>query len=682
MLGFVKEKVLKPKRVIGRDRPVPNQSVRFKDSSFSVTSFDGTKLACRLFLRGDRPCIVYCHSFGHCKEEGLRLLPDCDDRELSLALVDQRGCGESGEGPITFGHCEKVDLLFVLFYLASKHGVREFFLWGRSMGTTAVINLLALLSRGSFGEQRRWDGDGWAQATSTSNSFGLFQRSVSRNREDSAMRLCDVGSVAFPPGSSNEAKVLFFLETALREFGKLNPGARGAEPLNFSIGAALLDSPFDDISLAAKGFIQEKVYLKFLSDFAVSQVKDALEKELELKIDLIQPALLSQHIGVRTVLCYSQNDGIISIQSFLNLHDKFGTKATPRAPLEVAELSSKHGNLRTEKEYALIFSKLFDAKNAGPSPYVFKGLGGSRTTGHRGHSSTQPANPSFAQTSLANPEGQTQTLKPVASFSALRPIDRPPVANSSVGNNQKSVASSIAMLFQTEREMPDFQNNRSMQTQMDQTNQTRIFGTTSAPTSALPSQNYEPTHLVPVSPVSNILLHDIRPTQATSQNYTTSTSQNYMTSTSQNYITNSSQNYKIFGQRPETLPSTSVTPTASSAPRQLLPNKSSSYATNPTIPQPPSTFVTQPSRPPPLSSQVILKPQIPPQPSPYNLVTAYQPSTRPPVQKPLAIPTKQPPFQPQIPSYTSPKQPNQPMYSNVSSRLAPPSYPQNFSQKR
>lgn len=84
-------------------------------------------------------CLVYLHSHGGSRLEGLSLLRQASTLNMSLCCFDFAGSGQSEGKYTTLGLRESEDCRVIVDVLMRTHGQRHFVLWGRSMGAVAAI---------------------------------------------------------------------------------------------------------------------------------------------------------------------------------------------------------------------------------------------------------------------------------------------------------------------------------------------------------------------------------------------------------------------------------------------------------------------------------------------------------------------------------------------------------------
>lgn len=83
--------------------------------------------------------IVYLHSHGACRVEGYHLLRVCGIYGIGLCIFDFAGCGHSEGDFISMGIYEKDDTLVLMDILRRDYNIKNFALWGRSMGAATAL---------------------------------------------------------------------------------------------------------------------------------------------------------------------------------------------------------------------------------------------------------------------------------------------------------------------------------------------------------------------------------------------------------------------------------------------------------------------------------------------------------------------------------------------------------------
>lgn len=84
-------------------------------------------------------CVVYLHSHGSNRAEGLHLLQTCGELSASLCLFDFGGSGYSDGKYTSLGIKEAGECKVIIDELKLRYGYRHFILWGRSMGAVTAI---------------------------------------------------------------------------------------------------------------------------------------------------------------------------------------------------------------------------------------------------------------------------------------------------------------------------------------------------------------------------------------------------------------------------------------------------------------------------------------------------------------------------------------------------------------
>ena len=84
-------------------------------------------------------CLVYLHSHGGNRVEGVSLLRYAGALGVNFCCFDFAGSGLSGGMYTTLGLRESQDCRMVIEHLTRKHGMKHFVIWGRSMGAVAAL---------------------------------------------------------------------------------------------------------------------------------------------------------------------------------------------------------------------------------------------------------------------------------------------------------------------------------------------------------------------------------------------------------------------------------------------------------------------------------------------------------------------------------------------------------------
>jgi pimeloyl-ACP methyl ester carboxylesterase len=120
----------------------------FRRVDFGCLNLRGEKLASSFFglQNGEQAtaprsdcCLVYLHSHGGNRLEGLSLLRHAASLDMNLCTFDFAGSGLSEGKYTTLGLRESEDCRVIIEYLMRNLGQKRFVLWGRSMGAVAAI---------------------------------------------------------------------------------------------------------------------------------------------------------------------------------------------------------------------------------------------------------------------------------------------------------------------------------------------------------------------------------------------------------------------------------------------------------------------------------------------------------------------------------------------------------------
>lgn len=108
------------------------------------TNLRGEKIEVTVFTREqevntERRCLVYLHSHGGSRVEGLGLLPFAWELGMNFCVFDFSGSGMSEGAYTTLGLRESEDCSAVIEMLQRDFAITKFVLWGRSMGAVSAI---------------------------------------------------------------------------------------------------------------------------------------------------------------------------------------------------------------------------------------------------------------------------------------------------------------------------------------------------------------------------------------------------------------------------------------------------------------------------------------------------------------------------------------------------------------
>lgn len=333
------EKIITPPRTNSKNNyfDQKNHFDSFNIHEFNLITFDRIVLPVIYFQH--KSCnsftttIVYSHSFGSCKYEGMSYLHDCKDLGLNYCIYDSRGCGASSEGPISFGFNEKVDLLFVLLKLNFDFKCGNFLLWGRSIGCNAVLQLYQTL-------------------ISHESQFlnALYQKQYMRQvqRDKTQAYKIRLEKPKMLPENHNKFISLFFQKFLYNNIGKEIYNKYTEYNIGFRIEGLILDSPYTSF----EDYFQDNVrrFVPQLPSFLVSPVFLYLKTWLNsrLKVDLSQKQNIDiiQVVNINTLFIVSDQDEMIPEPRFKSFGHNFASKVIKKNLPIMRNVGQKHGSKR------------------------------------------------------------------------------------------------------------------------------------------------------------------------------------------------------------------------------------------------------------------------------------------------------------------------------------------------
>lgn len=118
-----------------------------KRIDFEIKNKNNFLLKCSFFQRIDNKtkespgvCVIYLHGNSGCRIDGLSIMPSIIESDMNFCCFDFSGCGLSEGEFISLGYHEKDDVILLKSCLREKFGIKEFGLWGRSMGAVTAIH--------------------------------------------------------------------------------------------------------------------------------------------------------------------------------------------------------------------------------------------------------------------------------------------------------------------------------------------------------------------------------------------------------------------------------------------------------------------------------------------------------------------------------------------------------------
>lgn len=235
--------------------------------------------------------LIYCHSYGGNKIEGKRLLPSLLEH-FSVLVFDFAGCGNSDGKYVTLGINESKDLAQIMQAVHFKFGTTEIYLWGRCMGSTAILHTLF-------------------------NFFiGLDNIEDNNRKIEILIKETDVeGHDVSEPKRQIERLKLENEDTV--QFLKLQPLVRGV----------VLDSPFPSAKELVVRLIKSRIKANMLT---AGVIMFYIKKSLRNKIgkDVItdnHPANLVEFLDVPAVFMLGDGDTLIEKSDFIGMFDNYAS---------------------------------------------------------------------------------------------------------------------------------------------------------------------------------------------------------------------------------------------------------------------------------------------------------------------------------------------------------------------
>ena len=301
-----------------------------------------------------KTCIVYSHSHGSTGEEGLELLEACHDQGASLCCYDSRGCGESGDGYVTFGVNESIDLLYVCFYLVVIYEIDEFILWGRSIGSCAVLQLTESL----------------VSSMPRKSPTGILRSGLSRVSGPNSPKAMNLKQ---PNWASD-----FSLESHLSKFLELN-NFINENPRHFSIIGLVVDSAPKSIIAAVEHFVKVKfLNLKLFSKVAALYSENWIKKNTGVDITIRQNCQILRAINANTIFLISPKDEMVPFEDSMELVKNFSIMCDQKCFFDVIRMNKGHKERRDTTVYKNAISTLVTKKGTKNQDRYFFELASSR----------------------------------------------------------------------------------------------------------------------------------------------------------------------------------------------------------------------------------------------------------------------------------------------------------------
>lgn len=304
--------------------------------SATITSFDNVTIDLLILKKKAsglkrRPFLVYNHSHGSEKTEAFQLVDSCDKLGCDIALYDSRGCGKSSDTYVTFGHSERIDLLFVLFYILVTEQPNEFLFWGRSIGCCAVIQLVNMLTP-----------------------------DVKK-----AFRIDLVNKTATNKAISDKFKKSEILDENFSIFMAKNGTVRmSAEYASFTILGVILDSPIKSMASAVTNFIKSKILnVNFVASYISKYLNNYLEKKIKIDLKKNNNETAIKNILINSYLMFSMKDEFVSEEDEECIKKNYGSNADKRPHVYIKKLEVKHTSRRTNETIIEALKTIIQAQN-------------------------------------------------------------------------------------------------------------------------------------------------------------------------------------------------------------------------------------------------------------------------------------------------------------------------------
>jgi hypothetical protein len=334
----------------------------FERINFKLNTSDKKQLSCiyfRLLMGTDKPVktVIYNHSHGSCKFEGVNLLGHCQAFGYNLLVYDSRACGESSGDTIFFGSKEKVDLLFIMLYLSMAHKVENFILWGRSIGCNAVLQFYQSLISS--------DGDFMNRVIKIQANKPNIKHEKDSKVVYSVSR---INPELYPPMFNK------FIHRHFEEFFIQNSGyVESLKEINISIDGMVLDSPYESFT----SFIEDnmKKVVNFMpgmvSSIANMYLKGWMNSKLNVNIEEDQNIDLITKINLNSVFIISDKDEIVTFDRYKNIIQSYAKKFPHKNKCEVINTGKSHGSRRAKEINDKAFLVITQNKSSA-NTYSFK----------------------------------------------------------------------------------------------------------------------------------------------------------------------------------------------------------------------------------------------------------------------------------------------------------------------
>lgn len=340
LLNLVKPPRHKMRNYQGRHTQFLNSFSRFTNA---IQSFDNCRISFTLLKNiktsaTTNTCVVYSHSHGSTGEEGLELLEACQDQGVSLCYYDSRGCGESGDAYVTFGVNENIDLLYICFYLVVIYEIDEFILWGRSIGSCAVLQLA----------------DNLVSSIPRKGPNGIPRPRYARVSGPNSPKIMSAKQY----NSISD----FSLESHLNKFLELN-NFINENPRQFSVIGLVVDSAPKSIIAAVEHFVKVKfLNLKLFTKVASLYSENWIKNKIGVDITIRQNCQLVRTINANTIFLISPKDEMVPFEDSMELLQNFSMLCDQKCYFDVLRMNKGHKERRDSIVYENAINTLITKK--------------------------------------------------------------------------------------------------------------------------------------------------------------------------------------------------------------------------------------------------------------------------------------------------------------------------------
>lgn len=304
----------------------------FEKIDFQLIAFDRTIIKGIFFKHISKEKIkstlIYNHSYGSCKYEGIYTLKHCHNFNMNLCIYDSRGSGETSNSFVTFGFSEKIDLLYVILKCFYFFKFDRFILWGRSIGCNAVLQFYQTMisHESSF----------LNNVYKKQNSKNEYYNSSSKNRQ-------------VLPKNFNKFVHMYYEAFLRYNFQNNLPKTENLQ-FKFIIQGIVLDSPYTSFD----HFISDnlKKFVPYLSGVLALPVrlylKSWLDSKINIDLDKKQNIDLIQVVNLNAVILISDKDEVVPLEKFEMLVKNFASKCGKKNKPRVYNTKQKHGSVRKD----------------------------------------------------------------------------------------------------------------------------------------------------------------------------------------------------------------------------------------------------------------------------------------------------------------------------------------------